>query len=369
MINKKRPIIDEKDVQTLLENALINDGVLTIPKDISQMLINIKGVSINAKPRKDGRYQGYIIQDERKVYVYGKTREDVAVKLKEYLKNGLPKKKKADTSNEVPTTFNAFAQYYFENFRKKKVAELTFYTDTRRYESYLFPYFKEKPLKKITPKECQDLLDKISATGKGKTTDELHSLLSIIFKGAIKHGIINRNPLDIVFHVKHERKHGSALTIEEERLFKDKIQLCEDEKVVLGCLLVLYTGLRPNELKTAQVKDCFIIAQNSKRKNKKIEFKKIPIIKALVPFVENRVIPKYSERAIDKMRATVKEILPNHILYDLRTTFYTRCKEYGVSDVARDEFVGHSLGELGNTYTDLSDEYLINEGKKLDAWQ
>lgn len=61
--------------------------------------------------------------------------------------------------------------------------------------------------------------------------------------------------------------------------------------------------------------------------------------------------------------------LPNHILYDLRTTFYSRCKEYGVSEHALNEYMGHSLGAIGNAYTDLSDEYLLNENKKLDFWQ
>ena len=60
-----------------------------------------------------------------------------------------------------------------------------------------------------------------------------------------------------------------------------------------------------------------------------------------------------------------KEILPNHKLYDLRTTFYSRCIECGVADVAQKLFVGHSLGELGNAYTDVSDEYLLKEGKKI----
>ena len=39
--------------------------------------------------------------------------------------------------------------------------------------------------------------------------------------------------------------------------------------------------------------------------------------------------------------------------------------ECNIADAARDEFVGHSLGVLGNAYTDLSDEYLLKEGKKL----
>ena len=63
------------------------------------------------------------------------------------------------------------------------------------------------------------------------------------------------------------------------------------------------------------------------------------------------------------------KVIPSiHIYFSFKpfnTLPYSRCKECGIADAARDEFIGHSLGALGNAYTDLSDEYLLNEGAKF----
>ena len=164
----------------------------------------------------------------------------------------------------------------------------------------------------------------------------------------------------IVVKTKHQYKHGNALTKDEETLLLETYKYTKFE---LLFALVLYTGLRPNEYTTAKVNGNFIIAINSKRKNKKVEYKRIPITPMLAPYITENTIFEFPFKGT--LNSKFKAVLPNHILYDLRTTFYTRCKECGIADAARDEFVGHSLGALGNAYTDLSDEYLLKEGEKF----
>ena len=127
--------------------------------------------------------------------------------------------------------------------------------------------------------------------------------------------------------------------------------------------VALYTGLRPNEYKTARIEGDFIVAVNSKRKNRKVEYKYIPITPMLTPYLVGVAVLHFYN--LGDIRKKFKSILPNHTLKDLRKTFNTRCHECGVSDVARKKFMGHSLGKLDETYTELSKEYLLSEGNKL----
>lgn len=355
--SNEEKIIDNEKERAEKINSLkqSENGISTTKED---EMLNIPGICIGNKPRKDGRWQGYIVENGIKYYVYGRVKDDVKFKIKYLLKNGIPKKNNSCAFNKVPVTFNSFCKYYFENFRKKIVSEDTFKADMSRFKNYLLPCFGERMIKKISPLDCQNLIEKIQLSGKGKTADEIFSLLSIIFKIAIKHGIIKHNPLDIIFHQTHERKHGKALTKSEEKRFRDALIGSECETALM---ISLYTGLRPNELRSIRIEDNIIIAINSKRKNRKVEYKRIPISTMLAPYLRSDItIPSY-----EKLRLKVKEILPNHILYDLRTTFYSRCKECNISEYAICEFMGHSLGAVANSYTDLSNEYLIKEMQRF----
>ncbi len=260
----------------------------------------------------------------------------------------------------VPSAFDRFARYYFERFRKIKVSKKTYDGDLGRLEKHIIPFFGDKRLKAITPSDCQRLLADILAEGKGKTADEVYCLMNGIFTCAIKHHIIQYNPLDIVVHIKHQREHGSALTKTEERLL---LSTYRGTMYEIPFAVALYTGMRPNEYESARIEGGLIVCINSKRKNRKVEYKRIAISPMLEPYLAN--VESLTFPVPGTMREKIKAVLPNHKLYDLRTTFNTRCKECGVAEPARMEYMGHSLGELGNAYTDLSDEFLLLEGKKL----
>ena len=337
----------EKEIETMPKNI---KRLLTLDKKKCHLRTRTKGNSVSYEIRY--RRDGY------NVTACGKTIELAKINFLNKCKD----LKIIDPSGSyIPSKFDDFAQFYFENFRKEKVSPLTFKTDMSRYNIHILPFFKQISLRKITPVDCKKLLDKLKTEGKGKTADEVYSLLNVIFKSAIAHGLIERNPLDIVLHIQHQRNSGSSLTKGEEQRLKLALK---GSQYLSFIMLLLYTGLRPNELKTAKIDGNFIVAENSKRKNKKVEYKKIPILKALEPYLP---IPQTIPH-LNKLRELVRTALPNHILYDLRTTFYSRCDEYGVSPVARDEFVGHSSGALTNAYRSLSDDYLLEEAKKLDLW-
>ena len=375
IIAKLKRVVTSDEIQLLLQNNIISMQVLNSlwNKDIDlslpqkpvkeqkyPMAIKIYDClgHLYRKERTDGTYR-YTIQYRRdgyNVYVSGDTIEEAKKAFIEKIKAPAP----TDAYNKYPKTFNAFATYYFNNFRKKKVTFKTFQNDMNRYKLHILPRFNEQRLTTVTALQCQTIIDELKKEGKGKTAVEVHSLLSVILKSALAHGVINKNPLALVLPTKHEKEHGTALTKEEE---KQLLTATSGTEYQLMFALALYTGMRPNEYKTARREGDFIICVNSKRKTEKVEYKRIPISPMLAPYIQNtKKLFFYKDYTL---REKIKEILPNHKLYDLRTTFYSRCIECGITDLARDLFVGHSLGTLGNTYTSISDEYLLNEMLKF----
>ena len=322
-----------------------------------------KGITAHVHKRRSGkRNWNYEIRcqvNHRKINVSSNNLEEAKQKFIRRLEE--VESGKVQKINAVPTTFDKFANYFFEKFYKRKVGESTFRVAMSNYKNHVLPHFGDMPLKQITADKCQELLDRLIEEDKMRTEENVFTLLNMIFKAAVKHGVMTHNPIDMVFHTKHEREHGKALTKDEERLLLEKTAGTPYQRMFA---IGLYTGLRPNEYKTAYIENGFIVANNSKRKNGKVELKKIPITPMLARYVKEG--DKLAFTRLEQIRHKFNAILPTHKLYDLRTTFYTRCMECGVAEAAIKKYVGHTLGGLADTYTDLSDEFLKREGQKLN---
>lgn len=362
----KELTLDSKQLAKITEK----EGLRFDDKEIAKMPkafrreFRTQGCTAHIRKRKSGPYNyNYEIRYRRNGYNISvssnnleEAKNKFIAKLTEVERSG-----RKSSMQTVPTQFGAFAEYFFEKFYKRKVTAITLRNTLNRYNNHIKPTFGEMQIKNVIPQQCQNLVDKLTDEGKGKTADEVFSILNAIFQMAVKHNLIMTNPMDVVYHIKHETTHGTALSKEEE---KQLLNLTAGTPYQLMFAVALYTGLRPNEYETAKIVGQFIVAVNSKRKNKKIEYKKIPITPKLKPYLEG--VEELKFYVVNRIREKFHTIFPERKIYDMRTTFYTRCCECGVADVARSEFVGHSLGKLGDAYTDLSDEFLIKEGNKLN---
>lgn len=351
--------------------SIKTDGEITYlefgRKELSQMPKTFRkefrtdGCSARVRKKQSGKHTWcYEIRYRRNGYNIAVSSTNLETAKQKFIE-ALKTADKATEHKGVPVTFHEFAMYYFEKFRQRKVKKTTYENDLYRYKNHVKPYFESIPLKKITPAQCQELLDKLAAKGYGKTVSEIHSQLNLIFKMVIAHNVLAHNPMSIVMIKRHENKHGKALTKDEEQKLLTSFKGTKYQTLFA---VALYTGMRPNEYKTAKIENGFIVAVNSKRKGDKVEYKKIPITPMLRKYVDEKTELKYP--LVEYMRDKFNSVLPEHKLYDLRTTFYTRCTECGVSEVALKKFVGHTLGKLGDAYTDLSDDYLLREGNKLN---
>ncbi len=335
--------------------------VLKMPERFKRYFI-ANGCIVHVRRRKRGKSKRY---DYEARYRRDGYNISVSSTEKELLKpRFIEAVKKADEQAElpdVPTTFAEFAEYFFTTYWRRTVTAATYKNEMNRYKNHIKPFFGSTPLKKITPAACQKLLDDITAKGLGKTADEVHGRLNQVFGAAIKHGLIKHNPLDIVIFIPHECEHGKALTKAEEWKL---LSTTAGTPWQLMFAVALFTGLRPNEYKTARIEGGFIIAVNSKRKTRRVEYKKIPISPMLRPYLDG--VQELRFYVPQRIREKFRAILPEHSLKDTRETFNTRCIECGVNETARKLFMGHSLGALGNAYTDLSDEFLLSEGAKIN---
>lgn len=239
-------------------------------------------------------------------------------------------------------------------YKNGKICERTHKGYQSYITRYILPSIGEKPIATIRTIDIDKLLD----GAKPRLYEDLRTVFNSIFKYAINSGILNHNPVSIIPFKKADRNARRALTREEQLLLVKRLSTPEYAPYKNSFLIMLYFGLRPCELQDIRFENDFLIARNAKRKNGKIEYKKIPVPRQAREKLN--FDDKLPSHRTDVLNRIFKRIIGDESItqYYLRHTFATTCQQYVRPDIV-DIWMGDSTERLvGRVYTHFPDSFM-----------
>ncbi len=265
--------------------------------------------------------------------------------------------------------FRQFAQQWLTVEKFPYLKEITYQSYRNNLEKHVFPAFGEKDLQAITYIELQEFINGYIEAGRYRTAKKLRNLLQQIFKSAAEQEIISKSPAVRLKEVVYEAKNGQALTKKEEREFVNSA-LKSDLPFKYALLLILYTGIRRDELKhvTFNIDRSWITVKNGKTKKGKSSERRIPVSPMLKKFIFN-VTDEDLRTKNDQLSKAVSLLTDKrHHLHELRHTFITRCQECEIPAEIVSRWVGHSRGNntTDRVYTHFSDDFQLKMIEKFD---
>ena len=347
-------------------------NAFTTPEEERQMLIKLKGVSVNSTPRTDGRYQGYATLNGEKRYFYGKTKKEVEDKIIFCLKEDERSKKKTAKKEKSSPTFGEYAENWIKLYKEPNLKPTSLNSMRITLEPAI-EVFGARRITTISSDELQTMLLTITAP---RMREMCFGTLRQIFKKAMLQQLIKHNPCDLVEMKKHKAEKRKALTVEEEARF-----LLEGSKTEYDLLYrtMLATGIRIGEALALTASDIdtkenvihvtknvvFIDGRRIEQDTPKSEAgnRDLPISHALAtelraaerdlifPFSYNSV-----SLAIRRIAHRTGIKVSSHIL---RHTYATRLEEAGIPPKIKQYLLGHAtLDMTENVYTDVQKSYV-----------
>ncbi len=333
------------------------------------MLINISGVSINTKPRRDGRYQGYFTNDDgTKQYLYGKTREEVEEKIRIHLQEVKTKRKRKEKNSP---TFGEFTSNWIELYKKPnlKISSLTILTESLK---PAIAKLADRKINSITTDDIQNLLLSINA----KRMRELcKTNLNQIFTKALKNGVIKSNPCENVEIKNYQYTHKRGLTVEEQERFSVAIR---NSKYSLLFRILLASGIRIGEALALLKSDVDtknhaisiskdVVFINSERivqtPKTQAAIRIIPIPAELCEELKNIQTEILFPYTYNSVRLALQKISKRENMevtaHILRHTYSVRLEEAGIPPKIKQYLLGHAkLDVTQNTYTEAQAQYI-----------
>ena len=132
---------------------------------------------------------------------------------------------------------------------------------------------------------------------------------------------------------RYQTKKGSALTYEEEAKLVRYCRENADNAATDAILALLYFGMRQSELATMRVIDdkWLEIETSKERLGQDVVLRRAPftpMVQKVLPLIDFEKVRTANTRTI---ASTIKRVLPDHHVHELRHTYVSRCKECGVA--------------------------------------
>ena len=266
-------------------------------------------------------------------------------------------KHRKNHSLAVKNSFRSLTEEWLD-FRKDKLNPRTHKNYQSYAARYLFPVLGGLKIEQIKSID----INKIMADVDGRVYEDLRVILNSVFKYALANGLIQYNPMLLIPFKKAERNCRRALNTDELKKLFANLNLPEYVDYKRTFLILLFFGLRPCELEDAHFEGDFLIARNAKRKNGKIEYKKIPVCRQARELIDLSA-PVQALHRTDVLNRIFKRIMgdENVTQYFLRHTFATICQQYVRPDIV-DIWMGDSSERLvGRVYTHFSDKFMTEQ--------
>ena len=358
------------------------------------------------KKRKDGRWEAqytiYTSSGTKRKSVYGRTKAEVAAKLRKIL---------ADRDGGVYfDAENLNLGEYLERWLEGSVWHTTYRDYAGHVRNHIAPELGRLKLAKLTSAHVQALYRKKLDSGLSpRTVNYIHATLHKALEQAVKWRLVPYNVSDAAVKPRQERRETLALTLEQVLTFLRVAQEAQDRFEALYVVAV-FTGMRPGELLALRWSDLVLDGAKpearvrrslSKDDSGRHIFKRTKTEKgrsvSLMPQVvealrdhrrrqaeerlrysglwqdQDLVFPNKSGAPMDWDNFTARNYRPlreaaglpkNTRFYDLRHTFATLMLEQGENPKVVQEIFGHS--QITHTMDTYSHVTLNMQGVAFD---
>lgn len=361
----QQPQKDNFNVQESSENKAVSSMIYFTQKEIEKMSTTFKkvfianGLAAHILKRPSGKNTfNYEIRYRANGYCIVTSSTDLRKAKEKFLAKTTPEEIEKYRVQKIKTGQDTLEEIFDEWYMVKEgtITDKALRTYNTNFEE-LPEKIRKTPIRKIRTSDLVEIMKNV----KPRKYEELRTLFNSLFKYAIGCGVISHNPVLLIPFKRAERQTRDSLSDKEITSFLTRIKEPKYERIKQGGYILYFFGLRPCELdeETHREGD-FLIARNRKRKNGKIEYKKIPIPKEAESFIDwNQPL---TFQLSDKPRERLfKELLDGNTAYNLRHTFSSICQQYVRQEIV-DIWIGDSPTRLiGKHYTHFSDEFMQNQ--------